>query len=452
MNERSIEQRQRTVEAVSNGLLQRKCDCGQHTVAGGECDECGKKHVSRQRAHRNSELGTLNSGDVPPIVHEVLNSSGQPLDASTRAFFEPRFGHDFSRVRVHADPRAAESARAVNALAYTVGRDVVFGKGQYAPGTRGGLGTLAHELAHFLQQGGSSQTVQPKKQPGVASDGNEPQGEQVAGQAEYSGGTLSIGQPGDSYEREADSAAEAVMSTGEPRVSSNDAASGLVRRLTAPLLQRRLVVNPTDTVPMPAGQSGPADLLTHAVQGLLADTCRDGGFQVNATTGVVTPGSNTFCTSHAPYVPGVTEADVSSTPVGCKCICDLIGSGRTATVAFHAGGPGTSPGAVPGAGPGQGGVPTDPTAFVDPGFQGQYLINGKWVDIPFHLIFAHELCGHALPDMRGTHSPRSGVVPPGGTPDAEVHAVDVERQIAAEHNPPLPRRPENYGGAARERP
>src|SRR5258708_11313667 len=69
---------------------------------------------------------------VPPIVHEVLNSSGQPLDASTRAFMEPRFGHDFSRVRVHSDPRATDSAREVNALAYTVGRDVVFGPRQYA--------------------------------------------------------------------------------------------------------------------------------------------------------------------------------------------------------------------------------------------------------------------------------------------------------------------------------
>ncbi|GAC1343004.1 MAG: hypothetical protein NVSMB27_02490 [Ktedonobacteraceae bacterium] len=65
---------------------------------------------------------------------------------------EPRFGHDFSRVRVHTDDRAAESARAVNALAYTVGRDVVFGKSQYEPGTRTGKMLLAHELTHVLQQ------------------------------------------------------------------------------------------------------------------------------------------------------------------------------------------------------------------------------------------------------------------------------------------------------------
>lgn len=94
------------------------------------------------------------SQDVPPIVHEVLRSSGQPLDASTRAFMEPRFGHDFSRVRVHTDARAAESAREVNALAYTVGRDVVFGKGQYALATGAGKQLLAHELVHTIQQDG----------------------------------------------------------------------------------------------------------------------------------------------------------------------------------------------------------------------------------------------------------------------------------------------------------
>ena len=89
---------------------------------------------------------------VPPIVHEVLRSPGQPLDVATRAFMEPRFGHDFSGVRVHTDAKAAESARAVNALAYTVGRNVVFGAGQYLPQTNAGQRLLAHELTHTVQQ------------------------------------------------------------------------------------------------------------------------------------------------------------------------------------------------------------------------------------------------------------------------------------------------------------
>src|SRR5205085_6372561 len=98
------------------------------------------------------------SSTVPPIVHDVLRSPGQPLDTGTRAFMEPRFGHDFSQVRVHTDTQAAESARAVNALAYTVGRDVVFGAGQHSPETSGGKRLLAHELTHVVQQRHASPT------------------------------------------------------------------------------------------------------------------------------------------------------------------------------------------------------------------------------------------------------------------------------------------------------
>jgi hypothetical protein len=90
----------------------------------------------------------LGLAEAPPIVQEVLQSPGQPLDPATRAEMESRFGHDFSRVRVHTDARAAASARVVNALAYTVGRDVVFGEGRV-----GEDGLLAHELVHVVQQG-----------------------------------------------------------------------------------------------------------------------------------------------------------------------------------------------------------------------------------------------------------------------------------------------------------
>jgi hypothetical protein len=85
-------------------------------------------------------------------VHEVLGSPGQPLDPVARTFMEPRFGQDFSRVRVHTGTRAAQSARAVNASAYTVGSDIVFGEGRYAPHTNEGRGLLAHELTHTVQQ------------------------------------------------------------------------------------------------------------------------------------------------------------------------------------------------------------------------------------------------------------------------------------------------------------
>jgi hypothetical protein len=99
--------------------------------------------------------------EVPPIVHDVLNSPGQPLDENTRLFMESRFGHDFSNVRVHTDSKAAESAQAVNALAYTVGKNIAFDAGQYTPTTNSGKQLLAHELAHVMQQKQSSFKIYP---------------------------------------------------------------------------------------------------------------------------------------------------------------------------------------------------------------------------------------------------------------------------------------------------
>src|SRR5919106_1182486 len=128
-------------------LLQRKCACGQHTVAGGSCSGCASKKDSLQRRAASVETRS----EIPSIVHDVLNSPGQPLDTSTRAFMEPRFRHDFSQVRIHADAKAAESARSVNAEAYTVGSRIIFNAGQYAPSTRTGKNLLAHELTHVLQ-------------------------------------------------------------------------------------------------------------------------------------------------------------------------------------------------------------------------------------------------------------------------------------------------------------
>jgi len=90
---------------------------------------------------------------VPQIVHDVLGSPGRPLAPATRAFMEPRFGRDFGNVRIHDDARAGASARAVNALAYTHGSDIVFDAGRYAPDTDAGKHLLAHELTHTIQQG-----------------------------------------------------------------------------------------------------------------------------------------------------------------------------------------------------------------------------------------------------------------------------------------------------------
>lgn len=160
-------------------LLRRKCNCGNHT-AGGSCSACSKPREGAvlQRAANGTDVS-----NVPTIVRHVLNSPGESLDPSTRAFMEPKFGRDFGNVRVHTGSRAGDSARAVGAIAYTVGRDVVFGDGQYSPATREGKSLLAHELTHVAQNRGA----------------------QVSRAAK-----LSIGPEGDRFEGEADENARAI--------------------------------------------------------------------------------------------------------------------------------------------------------------------------------------------------------------------------------------------------
>jgi outer membrane protein OmpA-like peptidoglycan-associated protein len=140
------------------------------------------------------------------VVQNVLTTPGKPLDAATRAYMEPRFGHDFSRVRIHTDAQAAESATAINAQAYTVGRDVVFGAGQFSPNTPDGQKLLAHELTHVVQQG--STTFQ-------------------------AGNPLRVGKPDDPLEQQAET--NAGVRTANPMRSA----------VSGPLIQRRLLARGT---------------------------------------------------------------------------------------------------------------------------------------------------------------------------------------------------------------
>src|SRR5262245_54126451 len=112
--------------SILSGPLQRKCACGSHAMSCGECEACGKNRegMLQRKATDSSEMN-----EAPPIVYEALNSPGQPLDAETRGFFEPRFGRDFSNVRVHTDPKAAESAQEMIAMTYSVGQELVVGAG-----------------------------------------------------------------------------------------------------------------------------------------------------------------------------------------------------------------------------------------------------------------------------------------------------------------------------------
>jgi hypothetical protein len=162
--------------------LQRKCACGEHT-GGGECEECKKKKMSLQR--HATGLAEL----APPIVHEVLRSPGQALDAAARAFFEPRFGADFSQIRVHSDPKASQSARAVRADAYTVGQQIVFANNRYPPETPDGKQLLAHELAHTRQQASHLQSGSGSEIH-VSDDPAAEQGADATATAVTSGGPL----------------------------------------------------------------------------------------------------------------------------------------------------------------------------------------------------------------------------------------------------------------------
>lgn len=130
-------------------LLQRQCACGGTPGLDGECAACKAKRLGFQRRAATPVAPAF----APPIVHAALNGPSRPLEAGARAALEPRLGHDFSRVRVHTDATAAESARVVNAAAYTVGRQIVFAAGRYAPEGAEGRRLLAHELAHVAQQG-----------------------------------------------------------------------------------------------------------------------------------------------------------------------------------------------------------------------------------------------------------------------------------------------------------
>ena len=177
--------------------LQRKCGCG--STASSLNSGCG--HRGQQRALgiqaklKVSHPGDRGEQEADAMADDVMRSSagarqgreegarrdstvasaararealaigaGGPLDASTRAFMEPRFGHDFGHVRVHADSAAAAAAEALNARAFTLGRDLVFAQGEYRPHTSSGRHLIAHELAHAVQQeqagGAAGETIQ----------------------------------------------------------------------------------------------------------------------------------------------------------------------------------------------------------------------------------------------------------------------------------------------------
>lgn len=133
--------------------MQRACPCG------GGCLKCQTGQPGKEHEHKQTmRVGPRDSGptEVPPVAHEILHSPGQPLNPSTRSYFEPRFGHNFSRVRAHSGRQAEQAAQSVNAKALTVSNHIVFGGVRYSPSSREGQQLLAHELPHVIQQLGAS--------------------------------------------------------------------------------------------------------------------------------------------------------------------------------------------------------------------------------------------------------------------------------------------------------
>ena len=161
----------------ASNVVQRKCSCG------GTCNSC--RGVAQRQSSPGSGKGMADASVIP------AGSSGAPLDRGTRSFMESKLGGGFGDVRVHTDTRAAHSADMLAADAYTVGRDIYFAAGKYAPSSQEGKHLLAHELTHTQQQGSDA------AQAGVAT--------------KRSGAGLAISQPGDALEQEADRAADRAM-------------------------------------------------------------------------------------------------------------------------------------------------------------------------------------------------------------------------------------------------
>ena len=169
----------------------RRCACGGVVGPSGECAACRARRLRSESA----------ANRAPKVVQEVVRTAGRPLEPTVKKRMDTHFGHDFSRVRVHTDARAAESARAVSANAYALGEHVAFAAGRYAPGTPAGDRLIAHELAHVRQQSGGT----PR---------------------------LELGQPGTAVEREAEAAAGSRTRARAIRLS------------TSPLVQRDLATEP----------------------------------------------------------------------------------------------------------------------------------------------------------------------------------------------------------------
>jgi len=289
---------------------------------------------------------------------------------------ESRFGHDFGRVRVHTGGRADQSARAVNALAYTVGHQVVFGARQDAPDTLTGRQILAHELAHVVQQRDLPAT--PRALRVVPSD--------------------------DLSEREAELAGARIAGGSAVEVATHASPGALHRTVK--------VDKATTLIPNPGGK-GAKETNAKTVEGYLTTLCGGGSAKVDSTSGDVDI-DRSFCVAGPAATLGVGPASpaakpFAARPTGCGCICDLVHSRNSWTIrvddtkwpqtnfADNDAAIGQKPG-------GSGGTVTTPSPN-SPKLWGAATASGKELDVDPWLVLGHELCGHGWLGDTGSHGP-----------------------------------------------
>lgn len=385
------------VMRMPDPTIQRKCAaCG---TKGEPCQRCQAEQGQIIQRKVGAPFNSIPSADSVSSISHL--APGRPLAPSTRAFFEPRFGADFGRVRIHTDPKATESAQAVNALAYTLGNNVVFNAGQFQPESRAGQQLLAHELAHVVQQMG---TLLPHTS------------------------TIST--------VNLDRASPEAHAVADPITTASPCGIEMIQ--PSPILQRKMVVdNPKGMIPNPTGK-GAIQTNAKTVENYLTILCSGGSVAVDGATGDVKI-DKSFCTAPA-LLPGqfgppsLSPAQASKTSTGCGCICDMVDSKNLWTIKVDdASWPHTvfdnedaAKGITPG---GSGGTVTTPSPN-SLKLWGAGTASGKKLDIDPWLVLGHELCGHGWLGNSGLHGPDEAL--PRGE-GGHQETVKRENELRQEH-------------------
>lgn len=204
----------KTANAASEVPIRRACACHSSGSSGGKCATCAKEDELR----RSSKADGNKAEGAPEVVHQVLRSTGQPLDEGTRSFMAARFGRDFHDVRISTGGQAAHAADAIQAKAFTWGNRVVFGRDEYNPHSSSGLHLLAHELAHTAQQSGAK-SLQTNLKIGSVNDPQEREADRAADAVVRGQSVSTTTSSGKAVMRQADEAAASQTIADESRES-----------------------------------------------------------------------------------------------------------------------------------------------------------------------------------------------------------------------------------------